>query len=174
MNLQWELWDLLLCYVRKSTTKVFHNYQGAINLYVMWHSKEKNVGEMGIDCFVLQEAHKSGTRDNQPTVIVMPKSWTLSAELLSQHLFIFHRSCSTFCYLDPLLLPFNYRVITAEVHVPVSCFSSVGISISSTEVSDTPHVSLHLFFILTWFIANVIMGLHLSCWWQHVIVQLSF
>lgn len=164
--------SVVLC--RKSAAKVLHNYRGAINLYVMWHSEGKNVGEIGIDCFVLQEAHKSGTWDKQPTIIVTPKSWTLPAELPSQHLFIFHRSHSTFCYLDPLLLPFNYRVITAEVYVPVSCFASVGISISSTGISDAPHVSLHLFFILTWFVANVITGLHLSCWWQHVIVQLSF
>lgn len=121
-------------------------------------------GRIGIDCFVLQEAHKSGTRDNQATIIVMPKSWSFSRELLSQHFFIFHRPYSTFCYLDPLLLPFNYRVITTEVYVPDCCFASVGISISSTEVSDAPHVGLHLFFILTWFIANAITGLHLSCW----------
>lgn len=65
-------------------------------------------------------------------------------------------------------------MFTSGGDAAVTCFPSGGISISSTETSGTPHVSSPLFFILTWFIANGITGLHFSCSWQPGIAQLTF
>lgn len=114
---------------------------------------------------------KPGTRDKQPLQLLNLNSFSSHRGNTCSY---FHRSCPTFCSLDPSLVAFNYRLITSVVYVPVSSFPFGGTSVSSSEISDTPHVSSHLFFILTWFIANGFTGLHLSCWRQGGIVQLKF
>lgn len=145
---------------RRRTAKIPHNAQGALNLCVTGHSEGGNVGETGMGCFVCQQTQAWHQRQAATTVI--------TPELLQQNpqahsCSYFHRSCRTFCYPDPLLLPLNYRVITSVVCAPVRCSPSEGVSTSSTETSDAPHVSSHLFFILTRFIANVTAGLRWSC-----------
>lgn len=98
-------------------------------------SEGGNVGETGMSCFVGQKT-QIWHQKQAATTIIKPK--LLQQSHRANTCSYFHRSCPTFCYPDPSFLPFNYRVITSVVYVPV-CFPSEGISISSTEISDTPH-----------------------------------